>query len=98
MAIAVGSSGRLSLDLVLLAAFIAGMAAWSSHRKWHTLNEALLMTVCHGDCQQVERHLDRGADPNYRGQDGWTALLWAACKGKKDMVSLLLARGADPNV
>jgi ankyrin repeat protein len=51
------------------------------------------------DGELVKRLLERGADPNLRGQDGLneTALHYMAAGGETDVVELLLRKGADPN-
>lgn len=45
----------------------------------------------------VELLIGRGADPNYRDRDGWSAIHWAAEEGHLGIVSYLLAHGANPN-
>jgi ankyrin repeat protein len=40
--------------------------------------------------------LERGADPNARQQEGWTALHGAAHNGDAETVEALLLHGADP--
>jgi len=50
-----------------------------------------------GDWERVSRVVERGADVNAKGDDGWTALILAARDGQGEMVSTLLDRGADVN-
>ena len=50
-----------------------------------------------GDVAGVERLLDRGFDPDLRGEPGgWTLLHAAALTGDVEMLELLLSRGAVP--
>jgi ankyrin repeat protein len=42
--------------------------------------------------------LDAGADPNGRGEGGFTALHSAAQNGDDELVALLQERGADPGL
>ena len=50
-----------------------------------------------GDVSGVEQLLDRGFDPDLRGEPGgWTLLHAAALTGDVEMLRLLLSRGADP--
>lgn len=42
--------------------------------------------------------LERGADPDARQQQGYTALMAAAGAGRRDLVDMLLARGANPGL
>ena len=46
----------------------------------------------------LRKALARGADVNYRPEDGFTLLTGAACFGTARVVKLLLAAGADPNL
>ena len=38
----------------------------------------------------IQLLLERGADPNIAGKEGWTPLHWAAKRGNKDVIQLLL--------
>lgn len=50
-----------------------------------------------GDVAGVEQLLDRGFDPDLRGElGGWTLLHAAALTGDLEMLDLLLSRGAEP--
>ena len=49
----------------------------------------LLDAARSGDIQSVRELLDRGADPNIRNNDGWTALDIASEYGHTDIVELL---------
>jgi len=50
-----------------------------------------------GDVSGVEQLLDRGVDPDIRGEPGgWTLLHAAALTGDVEMLDLLLSRGAEP--
>jgi len=46
---------------------------------------------------EVQLLLEKGADPNYRDRNGWSAIPWAAEEGHEDIVRLLLDAGADAN-
>ena len=46
----------------------------------------------------VKLLVDRGADVNIRGENGWTALIWAARAGNIEIVKYLLSKGADPHI
>ncbi|KAJ5710588.1 hypothetical protein N7488_004744 [Penicillium malachiteum] len=56
---------------------------------------ALEGAAAYGEIRTVRLLLDRGADPNYRDRDGWSAIHWAAEQGHRDVLLLLLERGAD---
>jgi hypothetical protein len=47
--------------------------------------------------QIVNLLLEKGADPNIRNKNGWTALMFASKNGCIKIVSSLLSYGADPN-
>ena len=51
-----------------------------------------------GDVERVRELLEKGADPNVRGEYGNTPLHDAAYEGHVDVVRLLLEHGADPTV
>ncbi|KAI2632320.1 hypothetical protein GGR54DRAFT_583057 [Hypoxylon sp. NC1633] len=50
-----------------------------------------------GNWYTVNYLLTRGADPNYRDRDGWSAIHWAAEEGHLRIVRLLLETGANAN-
>ena len=50
-----------------------------------------------GDILTVQLLLRKGADPNYRDRDGWSAIHWAAEEGHLEIVRLLLNEGANIN-
>src|ERR1017187_4888420 len=77
----------IALGVVCL---LLGLAAGC---RTQTLHEAVLS----GNLAGVKRQLDRGADINAKGPDGWTPLMLAADKGKLEVVKILLDRGADVN-
>ncbi|MEW6114724.1 MAG: ankyrin repeat domain-containing protein, partial [Thermodesulfobacteriota bacterium] len=79
-----------SLFLVLLPwGAIAGADA--------KLDEQLLEAAKSGDVVKAESALQKGANPNYRDNDGWTALTWASSRGHHDVVTSLVNKGADVN-
>ena len=50
-----------------------------------------------GDLLRLKKVLDRGDDPNVRGEDGATPLHIAACAGHLEAVRMLIGHGADVN-
>jgi hypothetical protein len=56
----------------------------------------LLFAAVKGKAQAVRLLLEKGADPNARGDDGRTPLHWAARAGSVESVEYLLRAGADP--
>jgi ankyrin repeat protein len=50
-----------------------------------------------GNLDTVRLLLDVGADPNFRGRDGWSALHWAAEESHFEVVQMLLDAGANVN-
>jgi ankyrin repeat protein len=50
-----------------------------------------------GSLDTVRLLLEAGADPNFRGRDGWSALHWAAEESHFEVVQLLLEAGANVN-
>ena len=63
-----------------------------------TLNGPLLQAIYQGKVGPALDLLSRGADPNARYQDRWTALMYAAYFGHTKIVEDLLRRGADASV
>lgn len=62
------------------------------------MSDELQQASDEGDVEAVRAALDAGADPNYRGEHGWTPLLEAAYGGTEahlTIARLLLDRGAD---
>jgi len=55
----------------------------------------LIDAVENGDIDLVRQLLDRGADIDFQGENGWTALMKASRNGNMEIVRLLLDRGAD---
>ena len=52
--------------------------------------------ICRGVYKDVELWIERGADVNRRGYDGYTPLIEAATVGDEDTARLLLQKGANP--
>ncbi len=59
-------------------------------------NTALLSAIRDGDIGRMIAALNRGADANAKGAEGWPALVQAALYGNEMTIELLLERGADP--
>jgi ankyrin repeat protein len=79
---------RERAHVLLAGALLVLVACWQS---------ALIDAVAANDAAKVERLLSEGADPNVRGNDGWTPLSVAARDGHSDLVRILLDAGADIN-
>lgn len=60
-------------------------------------NKQLLESAAKHDKWSVEYYLEKGADIDYRNENGETALLWAASGGNEEMVKFLIEKGADVN-
>jgi virulence-associated protein VapD len=83
--------------LVLLFSFVTPPAL----AEQRALDETLIYYTYFGTPFDVERILDRGANPNAKDKHDWTALAIAANRkdGKALEISkLLLDKGADPNI
>lgn len=63
-----------------------------------TLNTSLLQAIYQGKTKEALDLLSRGADPNARYEQRWTALMYAAYYGHSEIVKDLLRRGADASV
>jgi hypothetical protein len=63
------------------------------------LRTSIVDAAAYQDAELVKLHLQRGTDPNTRGQPGLnaTALHYMAMSGNTEVVELLLQKGADPN-
>lgn len=62
-----------------------------------TINSAYFAGIKKGSRLIVERLLERGADVDFRGKNGYTALIQAARDGRSHLVKILLPLGADVN-
>lgn len=62
-----------------------------------TINAALFAGIKKGSRPIAQLLLDKGGDPNYRGDNGYTVLIQAARDGRASLVELLLPLGADVN-
>ena len=62
------------------------------------INEALHKAARHGETKEVEQLLDKGADVDYRDEEGRTALMKAVNYPSLETVWLLLEYGADINL
>ena len=82
-------------SLALLASAF-GQTAVAMEKSQEELNEALSKAVKNGDCAEVSRLIDSGADIN-KDSNGWIPLARACCYGYTEIVKILLDRGADVN-
>ncbi|SEN44744.1 ankyrin repeat domain-containing protein [Nitrosomonas marina] len=62
-----------------------------------TINKAFFAGIQKGSKPIVQRLIERGADIEYRGDNGYTALIQAARDGRNHLVELLLPLGAAVN-
>ncbi len=84
------------LTIVPLTTFVGDWAAGSAPVV-QVADDDIWGKVFAGDVSGVERLLDRGFDPDLRGEPGgWTLLHAAALTGDVEMLDLLLSRGAEP--
>ncbi len=58
---------------------------------------ALILAATRGEKDKVLDLLEKGADINYKNNNGFTALMNASIKGHTDVVRLLLEKGANVN-
>jgi len=70
-----------------------GPVGTSRHGDYAALPPLLFEAARLGRTGDVFELLGRGADPNYKGSDGYTALHWASANGHKAIVDMLLASG-----
>ncbi|XP_007935844.1 2-5A-dependent ribonuclease [Orycteropus afer afer] len=61
-----------------------------------TVQGQLIPAIRKGDVERVQQLLERGADVNFQGKEGWTPLHNAVQICREDIVNLLLRYGADP--
>jgi ankyrin repeat protein len=79
---------------MLLALVLAGTVLGQE-----SLDERLLVATKQGELATVQSLLAKGANPNWRGPNGWSLLMSAAQtpKGKLPIMQALLAKGARVN-
>ena len=80
--------------------FHISLICWPWLAQADALSESLIYHTYFGTAQEVQRLLDKGADPNSKDEHGWTAL--AIATGRNDANALpiataLIAKGADIN-
>ena len=86
--------GNVDTIIYLLSSFQANV----NYQGYHNGTSPIYWAAVKGHKDVVLLLLDRGADPNIAGRDGWTPLHWAGIKGHKELALLLLRKGADPNM
>jgi ankyrin repeat protein len=85
-----------ALTFIILATLAgAGLAAAQDSSPANDLDRQLLKSADHDDIASVRQLLDRGANAEARGHNGFTALAMAAEHGDVAMVKLLLEKGAE---
>ncbi|KAI9774257.1 MAG: hypothetical protein M1840_004151 [Geoglossum simile] len=72
---------------------VVSLTAWAFR-----YDKGLINAASQGQEVAAQQLLEKGADVNAKGKDGWTALRWAAFRGHEAMVRLLLEKGAFVNV
>ncbi len=62
----------------------------------------LILAARYGSLEMVKILLDKGANPNLKQKDGWTAMMEISARDQQDtsprIVELLLAKCADPKL
>lgn len=66
--------------------------------KQEELNRELGLAVMDGDLKKVKLLLSKGADLNYRDDEGFTALMLSITNERSDIFRYLLDQGADVNI
>lgn len=84
--------GTMVLTLALL---IGGLVMIPDGRA--PLGEKLIQATKQGDCDEIHKYLNMGADVNARDESGLTPLIWASIKGNAYAAQILLERGANAN-
>src|SRR5208282_1903732 len=87
---------RLIALPVIILAIVAGMGSTAAQdsNPATDADRQLLKSVDHDDITSVRQLLDKGANAEARGHNGFTALAMAAEHGNVAMVKLLLDKGA----
>lgn len=62
------------------------------------LTYGLVAAAADGNVAEVKEALERGADPNAKTWENWTALMAACSAGSPQLVQLLVDKGADVNL
>jgi uncharacterized protein len=84
--------GMTALTLALLVGVLALIPDGRA-----PLGEKLIQATKQGDCNQLHKYLNMGADVNARDESGLTPLIWASVKGNAYAAQILLERGANAN-
>jgi ankyrin repeat protein len=86
------TKGMMALTLALLVGVLALIPDERA-----PLGEKLIQATKQGDCDQLHKYLNMGADVNARDESGLTPLIWASVKGNAYAAQILLERGANAN-
>ncbi len=81
--------------MALTFAFTRWGSRHDSQRASAPLGEKLIQATKQGDCGQMQKYLNMGADVNARDESGLTPLIWASVKGNAFAAQILLERGAN---
>lgn len=90
---------RKNISIILFTALLSTwlMGAYASANYQSCLNDNLMKAATKGDCTQVEKLLESGADINYRDELGETPLIHAAFANRTSVLRVLLRHHADIN-
>jgi uncharacterized protein len=86
------AKGMMAFTLALLVGVLALIPGERA-----PLGEKLIQATKQGDCGELQKYLNMGADVNARDESGLTPLIWASVKGNAYAAQILLEGGANVN-